>query len=344
MSLTITNHASALSIASGATLPVTAVSAAVGDLLVLACAADNAEAAGANSISSSVTDSAGNTWVDHGVVNRTAASAANDGVSLRLWSLKVTTALVSGTVTVNFSPDTVAKAAGIWKVTGANPHFYSAGSGTTGSSATPSTGAVPAVPAGFTVIGFVAAEQHVALTADGDTTNGSWSTRQTVLATTGTAATSTSLTSQHKTVTATGDQTYDPTLGSSRDWAANWLIVYDEGGSLSATLPATTASATGELADLPIEGVLAQTLGTLTASAAGVVPSAGTLAKTLGSLTASATGAAELDEVVGTLARTLDDLTLRASSGVGVRVGAAAYPSGSAMSPFASVPSFYAGT
>ena len=89
---TITDHASANSTSSGATLSLTGVTAAVGDWLILACAADNSGASGVSSTSASITDAAGNTWTSRSQVNYTPGGAADDGTTLRIWTCAVTSA------------------------------------------------------------------------------------------------------------------------------------------------------------------------------------------------------------------------------------------------------------
>jgi hypothetical protein len=90
-----------------------------------------------------------------------------------------------------------------------------------------SAGAV-SVTNGHTIFGATAIESLDTITADSDTTNGSWSTQYTEVASTGTQATSARIGTQFKTVTATDDQTYNTTTGSSRDYAINYMIVYPD--------------------------------------------------------------------------------------------------------------------
>ena len=113
---TITDHASANSTTSTATLDVTGVTAAVGDWLVLACAADNAGTAGVSSTSATITDGAGNTWTRRSETNNTPGGAVSDGTTLSIWTCAVTSALSSATITINFSPNTASKAAILKKI------------------------------------------------------------------------------------------------------------------------------------------------------------------------------------------------------------------------------------
>src|SRR5690349_19301561 len=103
MATVIDNAGSASSTTSGATLVISSVNAAVGDWLHLVCAADNNGTNGATSTSTTVTDSAGNTWTASGSVNRD-PGAASEGTTLTRWRCQVANALVGGSITMNFSP------------------------------------------------------------------------------------------------------------------------------------------------------------------------------------------------------------------------------------------------
>lgn len=278
MSLTVSALATATSNASGATLAVT-VTAAIGDMLVLAVAADNAGAAGVASLSATVTDSAGNTWTNRGgLINRTAASVASDGTTLGIWTCLVSATLTAGTITASFSPNTTAKAALVWKAVapaGQVPTFHSVGAGVTGIGSTWSTGNV-AVPSGYTFIGITALESQTDVIADADTTNGTWSAAQSAIA--GTSANlSQCINSQWKNATAAGNQIYNPTF-STRDFAGNWLILYaypDTFGTLAATEAGDTAAMSGLFAAF---GALAATESPDVAAFSGVTGNLGVLA------------------------------------------------------------------
>lgn len=250
MALTISNVATAASTTSGATLDITGVTASVGDWLVLAVAADNAGTSGASSLSTSITDAAGNVWTHRATTNYTPGGAAGDGTTLGIFTAEVTHALSSATLTVNFSPNTTAKAAALKKVVpgaGEIVVFHSVGSGATGNGTSFAAPTV-SVDALHTIFGWTALESTSIGSNDSDTTNGSWSSAQTAAASTGTAATSQYLAGQHKTVTASGSQTYDTTAGNARDWAANYLILYPALlAPLAATEAADTMAAAGEV-------------------------------------------------------------------------------------------------
>lgn len=205
-----------------------AVTAAVGDWLVVCISADNAGSGGSSSIAG-VSDSQSNTWTERLTTNQDPAGASA-GITLAVYTCEVTSALTNGTVTVSFSPNTTSKTFTVQRIqpgSGEIVTFDSVGAGSTGAGTTMSAGAV-SVTNGHTIFGATAIESLDTITADSDTTNGSWSTQYTEVASTGTQATSARIGTQFKTVTATDDQTYNTTTGSSRDYAINYMIVYPD--------------------------------------------------------------------------------------------------------------------
>lgn len=229
MALTFSNITTANSTSSSSTLVASnSVTAARGDYLLVCVASDNAGTSGVASLSTTMTDSVGNTYNLLSRTNRTEGGASNDGTTLGIWLAEVTTAISSGSITANFSPNTTSKAMTVKKiVTAANEKvgIYAIAGGFTGSGTAFSADAV-SVPNGYTIFGATALEQSTAATADSDTTNGNWSTAYTAAASTGTNSTSQAITSQQKLVTATGNQTYNTSSGSTRDWAVNTIIFY----------------------------------------------------------------------------------------------------------------------
>ena len=265
--LTISSLGSGTSTTSGATVSTGAtITAAVNDWLVLLIAADNGGTSGASAISS-VSATGGMAWDQRAIVNRTAASAANDGTTLGMFTLNLTSALSSDTVTVNFSPNIASKAIQVYKVT------PSAGScvaivgvdtvGTTGSSTTPSASAVT-VTNGDVIFGATAQEANSGSTADSDTTNGSWSSLLERTATPGGGTSAASQLSQYKTVTATGSQTYNTGIGAAADWAASYLIL--RAGPQPSCIPGALAMAEVDGASSTSSGATLSTSGTVTAS------------------------------------------------------------------------------
>ncbi len=270
MSLTITDLASATSTTSGSTLNVTGITAAVGDMLVLACAADNASGGG-SSTSATITDAAGNTWTRRSVTNQNdVLSVSNDGTTLSIWTSLLTHALSSATITINFSPNTTSKAAILKKVSpgaGETVNFDSVGPGVASTPSTSQSSGNVSVTSGRTIIGFLALETNATPTGDSDTTNGSWSTQQSASANTGTAGTSQTISGQHKTVSATGNQSYD-TSSTSVSNALNYIIVHPL-VTVNASLAVTEAADTASFHVIGIDDVaLAATEATDTAAIA----------------------------------------------------------------------------
>lgn len=230
MALTFNNVTTANSTSSGSTLVASSVTVSAGEWILVAVAADNSGTSGAASLTG-VTDSASNTYNQVSLSNRTAGSAANDGITLGIYLAEVTTALSSGSITANFSPNTASKAMSIKRISvgaGETLGTYAVGPGVTGSGTAYSSGAVSVLD-GHTIYGATALEQINAATADSDTTNGSWSTAHTASANNGSSnSASASITTQQKTVTATGNQTYNTSSGSTRDYALNYVIFFPD--------------------------------------------------------------------------------------------------------------------
>lgn len=278
---TYSDGPTANSTTSGSTLAITGVTAAIGDLLVLFCAADNAGTAGVTSTSTSITDAAGNTWTSQTPTHQSPGNTANDGTDLSIWTSLITATLTAATITINFSPNTTSKAAAIQQAVpaaGCAMVVGTVGPGVTGSGNSRTSGLV-SVALGTTMIGACAIEAGPAagLTTDSDATNGSWSTALTVVADTGTGLTSQTLTVQRKTVSATGNQTYNTSTSSGRDSALNYLLVHE---AVDGTLAATDGADTAAFESNYTSGALAATDADDTAAFVGLVGIAGTMAAT----------------------------------------------------------------
>lgn len=245
MALTISEAGSNNSTTSTATLVVTlSQGISVGDMLVVCVAADNQGGGGASSISS-VTDSKSHTYTSRASQNNDPGAAAA-GATVAIFTAPITTAMTtSDTVTVNFSPNTTAKAAVVWEVVAGATEFpkYLSNGGTTGNTANPSL-ASTSISSGDAVIYALAAESNATLTGDSDTTNGNWSTLYTSLANTGTSATSMRVGSQNKVTSATGTQTWNTTL-TAADWGISYIVI-DPAPSINRT---ATGSGTGSQSD-----------------------------------------------------------------------------------------------
>jgi len=98
------------------------------------------------------------------------------------------------------------------------------GTGSTGA-VSPYTAPTVSVASGDMIWGAAALETDDAVTGDGDTTNGSWSAIITRLADNGADASAMSCSSQYKTVTATGNQSWECTTATGRDSARTYLVL-----------------------------------------------------------------------------------------------------------------------
>jgi hypothetical protein len=195
----------------------------VGDGIVVVISADNNGASGISSLSS-VTDAKGNTYTLLQATYDPGAAAAGQTIGIAF--AKITTALIlTDQITVNFSPATVAKAAVCYNLRPGIGYVlqstvvasgFGAGSGTGTPTITSSS-----IALGDCIIAALAVESNAAVTADADTTNGSWSAQATATGNTGTVATSSRIATQSKIVTAAGTQTYNPTL-TSADCIPGW--------------------------------------------------------------------------------------------------------------------------
>lgn len=228
--LTITSLDSATSVTSTATLATGAnITASVGDMLVAVVAADNNGTSGANSLTS-VQDSSSNTWTQQALILYDPGAAAA-GATLGVYTAPVTSAPTGGTFTANFSPNTTAKALRVYRVqssTGGVQVINAYTLSDAGSTGTTTTHSAPTVSVtdGDTIFGFGAIESNTTMTADSDTTNGTWSASGTrTLASGAGDATSMAAMHQFKTVNATGNQDWAQTTAGSEDSARSYLVL-----------------------------------------------------------------------------------------------------------------------
>jgi hypothetical protein len=203
-----------------------------GSLAVLAIAYDNSGGGGSDPYSS-ITDDAGNTWTSrtNGLNDPGAATA---GTTLRIFTTTVGTLNTTNTITVTFGTSTTAKS---WTLTqftsntsGSSADYLSAGTPTTGSITSVSSNA-ESVTNGNAIFCAMGNEGNATITADSDTTNGSWSTQQTIA--NGTGVTGMQVASQYKIVNATGNQTYNVTLSTSGDWVTCNIQIQEVAGATS---------------------------------------------------------------------------------------------------------------
>lgn len=228
MALTFANSGNTNFASPATSMTVNAQSGAVGDFLIAIVALDNGGSSGAALSPVTIATSGSNppSWTQRLTVNRT-AGAVNDGATLHIFTAPVTTAFSSRTTTVSF-PSCEQGSLLIFKVTpaaGNTVEWVGSSTTATGSSTTPSVGPL-SVTDGYTVVGAFAIETDDVITGDSDTTNGSWSSIVSVVGDGGVDADAQRVLSQHKTVSATGNQTYNVTgLGAARDWAGALFVI-----------------------------------------------------------------------------------------------------------------------
>ncbi|MBI2450802.1 MAG: hypothetical protein HYV52_00470 [Parcubacteria group bacterium] len=190
-----------------------------GAFLVIRAASDNLSAVnGDNNEHTSVTDSKGNTYAQF-VEFTNASGAAGSGVTVSMWGSILTVGLgVADSVTVNFSGAVNSKVMALEEFSiGAGSTFSIAGTGTgSGSTNSPSALVSGLVSQEYLFLGQVGVEgpNGDAFTQDADYANNT-----SVGTTGGGAATNISSRWGSRITTLTGD-TYNPTLGNARDWAA----------------------------------------------------------------------------------------------------------------------------
>lgn len=213
-----------------------------------------------------------------------------------------TTTTTTQTVTVN-STSSTAIGGVVYLLRGAVTAGFVSDTATSGSSTTPTITSSTA-QADYIVIGWLGVNGPTGdgFTADADTTRGTWSANTTSGTTGGGATSNVSVRTQSKIVNATGTQTYNPTLGTSRSWVADDVIFVAAGsttgsgsisisGSANAALdfPNRTGSGSITLTGSANATLVFNTTGsgsiTLTGSANTVLP-------TTGSGSISLTGAA----------------------------------------------------
>lgn len=229
MAFTVTDEADATSASSTASLATSGVvDAAVGDWLVVIAGSDNNGTAGISS-TTTVQDSGSNSWSERIHSNRTGAGAPGDGATLKVWTSEITNALSGGTVTVNYSPNTTAKAIQVYRVqvSGGNTIGFIAAdaTGSTGNVTTHSAATISVADTRL-IFGMVAMETGSGdpPVGDGDTTNGNWSTIKNIVTGAG-AGGNVANGSQYKVVNATGNQDWACTTTSNRDSARSYLVL-----------------------------------------------------------------------------------------------------------------------
>lgn len=161
-----------------------------------------------------------------------------------------TTTTTTQTVTVN-STSSTAIGGVVYLLRGATTSGFVSDTATSGSSTAP-TITSSSVANGYIVLSWLGVNGPTGdtFTADADTTNGSWSANTTSGTTGGGATTNVSVRTQSKIVTATGTQTYNPTLGTSRAWVADDVIFVAAGATTGSGSISISGSANAAL-DFP---------------------------------------------------------------------------------------------
>ena len=200
----------------GSTVAITATSnIPAGTFLILGLSVDNITAT--TPTISSVTASGGGSWTLLGSASSGATATAGAGIFLYAWRTLTTTQINSGSTitTITLSGSVTSKAAEVWGwdfVTNALRNTVVTATSTSGAPSAVTSGT--ALVAGDLVIGLIAGETNSVATGDSDTTNGSWSTIDGAASSGGNANTNNTIGMQYKYVTATGNQTYNPTTSN----------------------------------------------------------------------------------------------------------------------------------
>jgi hypothetical protein len=226
VALTISSIGNGTSTTNNTTLATGAtITAAVGDTLLVCIAAANDGTSGV-ARTATISDGSANVYTQRGTTGNQTAGAAGDGASQFFFECPVTVARTSATITVTFSGNVGEKSLEVYKmVPGTNEaaSFVSVGTATAGAGRTTHSATTVSVTSGHTIFAMAAIETDDAITADSDTTNGSW-TSSTRLADGGADAATMSCASAYKTVNATGNQAWACTTASGRDSVSNTII------------------------------------------------------------------------------------------------------------------------
>jgi hypothetical protein len=207
----------------------------VGNYLIARVSVDNSGSSGA-ATTLAVTDTRSNTWTVSTAANNDPGAAAA-GVTSYYAYAKVENAYSDGDdITFTWGNSTTAKAVVIeeWaKVHSVTPIVVAATTAT-GSSTTPSISRTPTV-AGQVFYGLLSVESGTAdtYTEDADTTEGSWVSLTRAGA--GTTTGGQTVAGAYKRVTGTSAQTWNPTLGTSRDWAQIAFVLNPQAGDATAS-------------------------------------------------------------------------------------------------------------
>lgn len=213
---------------------------AVGNVLVLAVATDNAGTSGA-APTLGVTDPRGNTWTSLGSSLRD-PGLVDEGAFLRLFATTVGTAYQTGDVlTLTASPTPARVVWGVYEFAGvrATPPAVAA---VAANGSNVSSGFINTTPtaAGQLVLAGAAVETNAAITGDADTTGGApWTTMANAASDSGTAATSIALIAQFKIPTTAVTQAHEATWSGTADYANLSVVLAATAYAITATHEAT---------------------------------------------------------------------------------------------------------
>lgn len=220
MALTVSEFATGSTTTSATSITISSLTAAVGDMLVVAVSSDNSVFPGSTPIgSSAVSDSASNTYTSR--VNQTNDPGnANEGVSLRVFTGTLTNALSNGSITVTLTASTSNVDILVWRIqcdAGETISYVTATGGTaTGTSVSRTIGSLEP---GSVAFGFAATETGGTFTGDSDTLEGSWSSEYQSI------ASNTPVFSQYKIVDGTSTQTWTASWVNSADSASGTITI-----------------------------------------------------------------------------------------------------------------------
>lgn len=225
-------------------------SVSVGDLIVVCVAIDNTGASGAAPATLTVTDSAGNTYTlrSSGLQDPSTASAGAYGAIFT--ATAQFTLGSSSTITVTTgSAAAIAMTVQKFSAGAGNIAQYDTNGGNAGSNTT-ATVTTGSITNGGAVVGMAAIERgnstkNLAVTADSDTTNGSWTTQQTAQGNNSSTSTADmTVVSQSKIVTATATQTYNISWTTATDFVIRYITITEVSSAQTLSVPVFASSST----------------------------------------------------------------------------------------------------
>lgn len=209
------------------------ITASIGDGLIVLAAYSNDNTNGAAPTFTSSADSDGVNGYTERVDMVFDPGAAGAGAALGIYTAILTDDLSSAFVRITSSVCTERTSQVYRMAPGAGETISFIAADETGSASNTATHDAPtvSVTSGDTIFGVASIETDDAVTGDSDTTNGSWSAIITRLADAGADGAAMSCSSQYKTVTSTGNQSWACTTAVARDSARSYVIMRSEGAA-----------------------------------------------------------------------------------------------------------------